>query len=360
LQTIRRAKAEWVQCLSLVNEGKTLIACGEGVVGYSVADGKEMFAWRIPRAVVKDRFVFSGDKSDFQPPWRVFTVSPDGTLAAGLREFEDFGRNVLPERLFICDAQTGKVLHRCSDSGRRGVIWGSVRFSVDNRLLASSDGYSIHLWETATGKRIRTLAGHQNEIVDLSFSGDGRRLASASSDSTVLIWELSAPAKGQPADWWNDLASDDAATAYAAIWQLADSTDDVAMLILRKYLRPVTDADSATVSRLIADLDSDQFRLRDRAMIELANLGHVARRALQIAMTKKPSAEATSRLEQLLAKMIGPPSSGESLRTWRALAILEAKGTTAAKDFLHELAAGNSDAWLTHEAKASLRRIAGR
>ena len=66
------------------------------------------------------------------------------------------------------------------------------------------------------------------------------------------------------------------------------------------------------------------------------------------------------RLEQLLAKTVGPPNSGESLRTWRALAVLEAKGSTKAKDFLLEFAAGAPDAWLTVEAKASLRRIEAR
>lgn len=360
VHTIRRAKSEWVKCLSLVNDGTTLIVCGERVVGYSVEDGKVLFTWRIPRAVVKDKHVALAPNTDFQPPWRVFTVSPDGALAAGLREFEDFGRNTLAERLFICAARTGQVLHRCSDSGRKGSNWGAIRFSPDSRLLATSDQYSIHVWEAATGKRIRTLAGHQNEIADLAFSGNGRRLASASFDSTVLIWELTASAMREPADGWNDLASADAATAYAAVWRLADAPDETSLPIFRKYLRPATAAESAKIARLVADLDSDQFRVRDQATRELANLGHAARPAMQAAMSNKPSAEAAGRLEQLLAKVVGPPNAGESLRIWRALGALEAKGSVAAKDLLSELAAGASDAWLTVEAKASLRRIEAR
>jgi RNA polymerase sigma factor (sigma-70 family) len=353
--TIRRAKAEWVKYLSLVDDGRVLIACGDRVAGYSVADGRELFTWRTPRAIVKDQLVQSSVDQSTQPPWRVFTASPDGTLTAGLREFEDFGRNALPERLFICDARTGRVLQRCSDSGRKGSERGSVRFSPDNRLVASSDGYQVHLWETATGKRIRTVGGHRGEIADIAFSLNGRRLATASFDSTVLVWDVCPPLKGEPADAWADLANSDAAVAWATIGRLAD--DKSAVAHLRKHLRPLTGAEAQRIAGLVADLDSDKFRTRDRAFQELTVLGHAARPALQAARDKKQSAEVVDRLDQLLSKLIGPPPSGESLRTWRALAVLEAKGTPVARAFLTELA-GGADGWLTDEAKAALRRLA--
>jgi hypothetical protein len=110
----------------------------------------------------------------------------------------------------------------------------------------------------------------------------------------------------------------------------------------------------------IADLDSNQFRVRDRAFKELSDLGHAALPAMQAALAKKPSAEMANRLGQLLAKVTGPPSAGESLRSWRALAALEAKGTPQAIELLRELAAGAADAWLTVEAKKTLRRFDGR
>jgi WD40 repeat protein len=367
VHTVRRTRTDpFARSLFLADDGDTLIATGAWVIGYSLKDDRELFAWRMAHARVHDpmgREVRDQNgkriDEDAWAPWRVLTVSPDGSMVAGLREFEGFGSLTLPERLVICDARTGRVLHRCSDGGRGGTNWGAIKFSADNRLLASSDGQAFHLWEAATGMRIRTFAGHRGEIADLAFSANGRRLASAGYDSTVLIWDLSAPAKGDPAEWWADLAIADAAAAYAAVWRIADAADDVALPLLRKRLRPVTAADAERVGRLIGELDSDQFRTRDRAFKELADLGHAARPAVRAALTKKPSAESASRLEQLLSKLVGPPGAGESLRTWRALAALEAKGTPGAVALLKELAAG-ADGWLTDESKAALRRVSGR
>jgi hypothetical protein len=364
VHTVRRTRTDpFARSLFLADDGDTLIATGAWVVGYSLKDGRELFAWRMSRARVHDpmgRIVTDQNgkrlDEDAQAPWRVLTLSPDGSLVAGLREFEGFGSLTLPERLLICEARTGQVLHRCSDGGKGGTNWGAIQFSPDNRLLASSDGQTFHLWEAATGKRIRTFAGHRGEIADLAFSGNGRRLASAGYDSTVLIWDLSGPAKGEPAHWWADLASPDSAAAYAAVWRIAAAPDDVALPLLKKHLRPITATDAERIGKLIADLDSDQFRTRDRAVKELADLGYAARTALRSALAKKPSAESASRLEPLLAKLVGPPSGGESLRTWRALAALEAKATPEAIALLKELAAG-ADGWLTEEARASLRRV---
>ncbi len=207
-----------------------------------------------------------------------------------------------------------------------------------------------------TGKKVRTFQGHRNEIEALAFGGNGRRLASTSWDSTVLVWELSAPANGTPADWWADLRSDDSAVGYAAVAGLADTPDDVALPLLRKHLRPVAAADAERNCKLIRDLDSDEFRVRERALKELTDLGRAARPALLAMRDKKPSAESAARLDLLLGKVIGPPSAGEDLRIWRALAILEAKGSPGAKALLGELA-GGAEGWLTTAATEALKRL---
>ncbi|MFW6162322.1 MAG: WD40 repeat domain-containing protein [Planctomycetota bacterium] len=49
-----------------------------------------------------------------------------------------------------------------------------------------------------TGRCLRTLVGHRDEVKALAFSPDSRRLATASLDGTAKIWEVT-PATPEPA-----------------------------------------------------------------------------------------------------------------------------------------------------------------
>jgi hypothetical protein len=65
----------------------------------------------------------------------------------------------------------------------------SVAFSLDGRWLASGSWDKIvKIWEVATGREVRTLAGHTDLISGLAFSPDGRWLASSSYDGSTGIW----------------------------------------------------------------------------------------------------------------------------------------------------------------------------
>ncbi|MCB8766055.1 hypothetical protein LJE19_19740 [Planktothrix agardhii 1809] len=66
-----------------------------------------------------------------------------------------------------------------------------VSFSPDGqRLATASDDKTVKLWDSTTGKEIKTLTGHTNSVFGVSFSPDGKLLATGSDDNTVRLWRL--------------------------------------------------------------------------------------------------------------------------------------------------------------------------
>jgi hypothetical protein len=87
----------------------------------------------------------------------------------------------------------------------------------------------------------------------------------------------------------------------------------------------------------------------------LRALGPAAAGPLRRALAQSPSAEATRRIEVLLA---GSPD--DELRGRRAVEVLEALGTPAARALLAEWATGDPAAAATREAAAALTRLGRR
>jgi WD40 repeat protein len=55
-------------------------------------------------------------------------------------------------------------------------------------MATSGMDQMIRLWNVETQKEVAAISGHRGMVMGLTFSRDGRMLASSSEDNTVRIW----------------------------------------------------------------------------------------------------------------------------------------------------------------------------
>ncbi len=63
-------------------------------------------------------------------------------------------------------------------------------FSGDGkRVVTASQDDTARIWDAESGKEIAVLKGHTGGVNTAAFSGDGKRVVTASDDKTARIWD---------------------------------------------------------------------------------------------------------------------------------------------------------------------------
>jgi WD40 repeat protein len=274
-----------------------------------------------------------------------------------------------PPLLYLVETATGK--ERCRFKGIREDLYHPA-FSPDGTLLTAVVEGTIRLWDVASSKELARFEGHESSISGLVFFPDGTKLASSSWDTTVLVWDLTTLKRREKPptvelstrqldSLWADLAGDDAPKAYRAISNLTAAKASASLL--KDKLQQAGRAALKRQERipaLLADLDAESFKVRDKASRDLAELGDLAEPMLRQALAQKLSVESRRRVEGLLEKLNGTAPHSDTLRMIRAIEALERMATPEARQVLETLTKGPGEPRLNEEAKASLARLAKR
>jgi hypothetical protein len=301
--------------------------------------------------------------SEFDPTR--LAVSPDGRLAAvadhNLNN-DSAGAYTLKGTIYLFDLDDGRKLGTLRGHDQRVLGLG---FSRDGRTLATgSDDRTVRVWELATRKE-RCSFRAAGPVRSVSLSPAGRLAASSSPDAPVYVWDVygldtnptseraGSLAAEALAKAWANLTSPDAAVAFKAIRALV-ADPDAAVRLIRDKQKPAEAIDPAAVKRWLADLDAPAFAAREAAEKALAKVSAEIAPALDEALAAAGSPEVRARLTAIRGHSDTLP--GALLRGLRAVEVLEVIGTPAAKQVLAELAGGANGRRLTAGAKAAVER----
>jgi WD40 repeat protein len=332
------------------------------LVLWDIARGKPIGSIPLPEGAGPEHLAFSADSRclalDMNDGtvllYELSTITPRRRFGEATRE--------AAAKLRVGSPSVGPLsVLREPDPGTR------VAISRDGNLLAlGGQDHSAYIWNILTRHEAAAFKGHAGAINSVAFSPDGKLLASASADTTALLWDLGKLEGGtlppkvlKPAEVdqsWQSLESSDGIKAFAAMCDLIAAPQQ-AVAWIKDKVKPVPAADIKTIENLIALLDDNQFKVRDKASAELIVIGEQTVPALERTLLGNLPLETKRRIEGLRDRLTSKVLPGDRLRNYRAVEVLERIGTPEARQVLQNLAGGNPGTLLTTSANAALQRM---
>ncbi len=299
--------------------------------------------------------------------------SPDGkrvvTVSAALSPFFQKRLKQPANQVFVWDVMTGKRIPQLPDGLTNGAAVAA--FSPDGRTVAvargddfggaaklSDEAGTVRLYETATWTVRTELRGGQGRVTALAFTPAGQLLAGGS-DTTVLAWDLRPPRVADSVSLesaWNHLTAKEASESFRSEGRFLAAPAETVKLFAEK-IKPVAALDPRRIRRLLADLGSEVFAVRDAAAKALHGLDEQAIPYLEEKLKNEESLEVRLRVQRILEQQQGAAISSEQLRQIRGVMILERIGDGEAKKLLRKWAGGPVGVRLTVEASAALKRL---
>ena len=219
--------------------------------------------------------------------WNVATRQENAILTGGSKvvsavSFSSDGRTLASaqpttnsladfSRVLLWDVATGKIQGRLR--GEHTARVNSVSFSPDGKLLASgSVDNTIRLWNLKTKKVKRTLKGHSGGVHSVRFSPDGKTLASGSGDKTIKLWnvetgQIKATLKGHSRNVCCVTFRPDGYMLASAGWDATIRLWDMKSREVKTTLKPhsgiITDVCFSPDGQILASVTSREIQLWD-------------------------------------------------------------------------------------------------